>query len=309
MTGLAQETWPTVCFSILNWNQKDLTIQCLESLAQLDYQAHRVVVVDNGSENDEATTIRSRFPSATVLENSKNLGFAEGNNVGIRYALESAADYVFLLNNDTIVDPQMLKQLIRVAESDGRIGVVGPKINYFTEPETIWSAGGVLDRRRMPILLGLDEPDDGQHDVLREVDWVTGCALLIKSAVIEKIGLIDPRFFIYYEENDWCYRAKRAGFKVFYVPKAIVWHKIQPRHQALSPRHVYLMTRNRLLFLQNTGAGAPRVLLTIITENLRTVLAWTVRGQHRERRRLREPMVKGVFDFLAGRWGEPPANL
>jgi GT2 family glycosyltransferase len=309
MTSSERDTWPHVTFSILNWNQKDLTCECLTSLAELDYPNYGIVIVDNGSRNEEAAVIRQSFPSAIVLENETNLGFAEGNNVAIRYALEQGTDYVFLLNNDTEVDPQMLKRLVEVAERDDHIGIVGPKINYFSEPETIWSAGGILDSQRMPILLGVDEPDNGQHDTLKEVDWVTGCALLIKSSLVEQIGLIDARFFIYFEENDWCYRAKRAGFKVFYVPEALMWHKIQPRHQALSPRHVYLMTRNRLLFLRNTGAGILRIAYAVTTENLRTVFAWTVRPRHRDKRSMRQFVLRGIRDFVAGRWGAPPADL
>jgi hypothetical protein len=309
MMSAQKRAWPRIAFSILNWNQKDLTLECLASLAQLDYPNYEVVVVDNGSREDEAAVIASQFPSVTVLRNERNLGFAEGNNVALRYALEQAPDYVMLLNNDTVVDPAMLRYLVAVAEEDPQIGIVGPKINYFTEPQTIWSAGGILDRRMMPILLGLDEADEGQHDTLREVDWVTGCALLMKTRVIREIGLIDDRFFIYFEENDWCYRAQQAGFLVFYVPAAQMWHKIEPRHQALSPRHVYLMTRNRLLFLRNTGAGVPRLLSTIVAEHLRTVGAWSVREQHRDKRHLRRPVLRGVRDFLANRFGEPPADL
>jgi GT2 family glycosyltransferase len=309
MTNGEDNTWPSVYFSILNWNQKDLTCECLESLAGLDYPDYEIVVVDNGSRDGEAAEIQSRFPSAIVIENGRNLGFAEGNNVGIRYALDSGADYVMLLNNDTAVDPQMLKRLIEVAGGDGRIGIVGPKICYFDEPGTIWSAGGVLKSRGEPIMLGLDEKDAGQHDTLKEVDWVTGCALCIRTSVIERIGLIDARFFIYFEENDWCYRAKEGGFKIIYVPEALMWHKIQPGQQALSPRHVYLMTRNGLLYMRKTGASLPQILHLIVAQNLRTIGAWTVYGRHKDKRHLRRSVLRGVFDFLMGRYGEPPANL
>jgi GT2 family glycosyltransferase len=309
MTSAGSDVWPTVYFSILNWNQKDLTCECLDSLAQLDYPNYEIVVVDNGSRDDEAAVIRSRFPSAIVLKNERNVGFAEGNNVAIRYALEQGADYVLLLNNDTALDPQMLKKLIEVSESDDQIAIVGPKIPYFDEPQTIWSAGGILGPREGPIMLGLDETDEGQHDTLTEVDWVTGCALLIKSSVVRQIGLIDARFFIYFEENDWCSRAKKAGFKIFCVPEARMWHKIQPRHQALSPRHVYLMTRNRLLFLRNSGARLPLILFVIFTENFRAVCAWSIRKRHKDKRPLRGAVLRGVFDFMRGRFGEPPADL
>lgn len=309
MTSETNIAWPAVYFSILNWNQKDLTLECLESLAHLDYPNYRIVVVDNGSNDGEATAIRAQFPSVTVLENGRNLGFAEGNNVGIRYALSQGADYVLLLNNDTIVDPQMLKVLVRVAESDEQVAIVGPKIYYYDEPETIWSAGGILRRFGTPVMLGVDEVDSGQHDELKEVDWISGCALLIKDSVIQQIGLIDARFFIYFEETDWCSRARRAGFKVLYVPQARMWHKIQPRRQALSPRHVYLMTRNRLLFLQNSGAKLPAILFVVVTEYLRMLVTWTVRREHQEKRPLRKPMFKAIHHFFTGRFGEAPERL
>jgi GT2 family glycosyltransferase len=309
MTSAGSDVWPTVYFSILNWNQKELTCECLDSLAQLDYPNYEIVVVDNGSRDDEAAVIRSRFPSSVVLKNERNVGFAEGNNVAIRYALEQGADYVLLLNNDTAMDPQMLKKLIEVSESDDQIAIVGPKISYFDEPHTIWSAGGVLGPREEPIMLGLDETDRGQHDALTEVDWVTGCALCIKTSVIRRIGFIDARYFIYFEESDWCGRAKRAGFKIVYVPEAIMWHKIQPGRQALSPRHVYLMTRNRLLFLQNSGTRFPTILSVIIFENLRTICAWSIYRRYKEKRPLRQSILRGIYDFLIQRFGGPPADL
>jgi GT2 family glycosyltransferase len=270
MMSFGNGAWPTVYFSILNW---------------------------------------MRFPSAIVLGNGRNLGFAEGNNVVIRYAMDQGADYIMLINNDTEVDSQMLKRLIEVAESDSRIGVVGPKICYSDAPQTIWSAGGILKPLWKPVMLGLDEIDNGQHDAFREVDWVTGCALLIKSSVIQRIGLIDARYFIYFEENDWCYRAVRAGFKIVYVPQARLWHKIQPRRQALSPRHVYLMTRNRLLFLRNSGVRLPHILYVIVAEDLRTLFAWSIRRKHRDKRSLRRPMLRAIRDFFVGRFGEPPRDL
>lgn len=300
---------PKVTFSILNWNQKELTLDCLDSLADLDYPNYDVVVVDNGSREDEAAGIRARFPAVTVVENERNVGFSEGNNVAIRRAVADGADYVLLLNNDTTVDPQMLSHMVDAAQNDPQIGIVGPKICYYDEPETIWSAGGLMERRWDPVMRGLDAPDDGSYDALCEVDWVSGCALMIRSDVMAQIGLIDPRYFIYYEESDWCCRAREAGFKIFYVPQALMWHKIQPRQQAVSARHVYLMTRNRLLFVRCRGVGWPTILSLIVAENLRTVGAWTVWQRHREKRPMRRAMLRGVSDFLAGRFGEPPGDL
>jgi len=300
---------PRVVIVVLNWNGLTDTLACLASLAELDYPERKVVVVDNGSTDGSVRAIRERFPTVTVLENRENLGYTGGNNVGIRYALERGADYVLLLNNDTEVDPQMLKRLIEVAESDLSIGVVGPKILYHSEPEMIWSAGGIVVPVGKPMNLGLDERDAGQHDVLREVDWVTGCVLLIRSSVVREIGLLDERFFAYFEENDWCWRVREAGFKIYYVPTARLWHKIQPRHQAVSPRHVYLMTRNRLLYLSNAHAGMPAILWVILSEQLRTVAAWSLRRRHRAMRPLRRAVLRGIQDFVWGRFGGPPDDL
>ena len=132
---------------------------------------------------------------------------------------------------------------------------------------------------------------------------------MIRSDVVAQIGLIDARYFIYYEEGDWCCRARDAGFKIVYVPQARMWHKIEPRKQAVSARHVYLMTRNRLLFVRKRGAGWPAIVSLIATENLRTVGAWTVWRRHREKRPMRRAVLRGVADFLAGRFGEPPSDL
>jgi len=281
----------------------------LDSLACLDYPNYQIIVVDNGSTGGEAAELRARYPSAVVLEAGTNLGFTGGNNVAIRYALEQGADYVFLLNNDTEVDPQMLKRLIEVAESDPGVGVVGPKILYHSEPETIWSAGGIVEPVGRPVNLGLDERDEGQHDALKKVEWVTGCALLIRSSVVRQIGLLDERFFIYFEESDWCRRVREAGFKIYYVPTARLWHKIQPRQQAASLRHVYLMTRNRLLYLSNARAGMPAILWVILSEQLRTVAAWSLRSRHKAVRPLRRAILRGVQDYFRGKFGGPPADL
>jgi hypothetical protein len=166
-----------------------------------------------------------------------------------------------------------------------------------------------MEPRWKPVMRGLDVPDDGAYDTLSEVDWVSGCALMIRADVVAQIGLIDARYFIYYEESDWCCRAREAGFRIFYVPQARMWHKIEPGKQAVSARHVYLMTRNRLLFVRKRGAGWPAIFFLIVTENLRTVGAWTVWKRHRDKRPMRRAMLRGVSDFLAGRFGEPPGDL
>jgi len=296
---------PRVVIIVLNWNGLSDTLECLESLAGLDYPAYEVVVVDNGSTDGSLDAIRERFTGVTLVENGENLGFTGGNNVGLRRALEQGADYALLLNNDTAVAPDFVRLLVRAAEADAGIGIAGPTIYYYDQPETVWSAGGGIDwRRGKTWMVGLGTCDVGQLGAsLREVDFVSGCALLVKRAVLDRIGLLDDRFFAYYEETEWCVRASRAGFRIVHVPGAKVWHKINPGGRTNSPMVHYYLTRNRLLFLKISGAGWRAWLYTFLAEYLRTLLSWTLRPKWRGKGIHRQVMLRAIADALRGRWG------
>jgi GT2 family glycosyltransferase len=296
---------PRVTIIVLNWNGLADTLECLESLSRLDYPAYEMVVVDNGSTDGPPAAIRERFPDVTLIENGENLGFTGGNNVGLRWALEQGADYMLLLNNDTVVAPDFLRLLVEAAEVDSRIGIAGPTIYYHDQPRIIWTAGGGIDwRRGQTWMVGLNERDAGQFgEEPREVDFVTGCALLVKRAVLERVGLLDDRFFAYYEETEWCVRTQRARFKIVHVPQAKIWHKIEPNARANSPLVHYYMARNRLLFLKTTGAGMRPWLHTLLAEYLRILLSWTLRPKRRDKRAQRNAVLRATVDFLRGRLG------
>jgi len=296
---------PRVTIIILNWNRIVDTLECLESLACLDYPDYEVVVVDNGSTDRSVEAIRERFPEVTLIENGENLGFTGGNNVGLRQALERGADYALLLNNDTEVAPDFLRHIVEATETDPTVGIAGPMIYYHERPELIWSAGGAIDwRRGKTRMLGLNAPDTGQFGTAsRQVNFVTGCALLVKRAVLERVGLLDERFFAYYEETEWCVRAQRAGFKIAHVPTAKVWHKIPLDARDNSPLVHYYMTRNRLLFLKASDAGW-RAWLTFLVEYLRTLASWTLRPKWRGKKLARQMMLRAIGDALRGQWGE-----
>lgn len=218
---------PYVYIIVLNWNGLPDTLACLRSLSNIRYENYRVCVVDNASTDASVATIRSEFPQVEIIENERNLRFAEGNNVGIRHALAQGAVYVLLLNNDTTVDPGLLQALVPAAEAETEVGMVGPKIYYFDQPDLIWSAGGEISFWKGKIHhRGLRQKDSEKFDRVAEVDYLTACALLVKRAVIERVGLLDPEYYIYVEDADWCERARRAGFKLLYVPGARVWHKV-----------------------------------------------------------------------------------
>lgn len=249
-----------VCIIVLNWNGKEDTLDCLMSLRSTDYGNYRVVLVDNGSEDDSVAAVRRDFPEAEVVETGKNLGFAGGNNVGIEYAIKQGADYVFLINNDTIVHPDYLKELVAVAESDAQIGAVGSKIYYYSEPERIWFAGGKINwLKNKGEHIGLDEIDKGQFDEIREVGYLTGCALLVKREVVERAGVLEDDYFLYYEDADYSLRIRNAGYKTVYAPKSRIYHKVSRSTKPGSSSYVYYHVRNGLVNARRNGSLAVKV--------------------------------------------------
>ena len=241
---------PRVAIIILNWNGKEDTIECLESLKHITYPNYEILLVDNGSADGSVECFRKRYPGMEIIENGENLGFAEGNNVGIRRAMAEGADYVLLLNNDTVVDPEFLGELVKVAEGDARIGIVGPKIYYYNSKILQTVGNRVIVSLGQPFLRGLNEEDTNQYETICEVDSIPGCALLIKKEVITKIGLLDFRYFAYFEDMDWNLRANRAGYKIKIVPMSKIQHKGSASTKLNSPLYYYLHTRNRILFVK-----------------------------------------------------------
>lgn len=250
--GAVEPVEPKVFIVVLNWNRAADTIECVRSLRGLAYSNVEVLVVDNASVDGSVTALGAAFPDLTVVRNAKNLGYSEGNNVGIRYALSRKADYVLLLNNDTVVDKDLLHELVRVATTFSNAGLVGPKIYDYREPTKVWFAGASIDWSSGDSPhLGLGEYDAGQFNRVTEVDRLTGCAMMVSREVFERVGLFDPRYFLYYEDVDLCVRAAKAGYKSYCVQTAKVWHKESSSTSANhgSDLHAYYHLRNRLLFL------------------------------------------------------------
>ncbi len=292
-----------VLIIILCYNGIADTLACLESLQRVEYPSYDVLVVDNASSDGTPETVRAQFPLVTVIENGANLGFAAGNNVGLRYALRHGYDYALLLNNDTEVAPDFLDCLVEVAASDPSIGAVGPTITYYDRPDLIWSAGGVIDWRRGAARMRTDEVDTGREREPVEVDFVTGCTLLVGRAALERAGLLDERFFMYFEETEWCVRIRRAGFRIVYVPQSRVLHKIPLDARFDKEYLAYYMTRNRLLFLRATGVPLHTWLHALFVQDLRTYLSLVFRPKWRTRPG-RIGMRHAWMDFWRGRFGK-----
>jgi GT2 family glycosyltransferase len=218
---------PLVYIIVLTWNGRTDTLECLRSLQRLRYSNARTLIVDNASTDGTPEAIRREFPGVEVAANRSNLRFAGGNNIGIKRAIEAGADYILLLNNDTTVDPDFLPYLVHAVEGNENAGMAGPKILYYSDPHRLWFAGGKIEWWKGWVShVGIREIDRGQYDEMREVDYLTGCCLLVRREIIEKIGMLDESYYIYGEDADWCIRATRAGYKLLYVPSARIWHKV-----------------------------------------------------------------------------------
>ena len=218
---------PVVAIVVLNWNQRELTLDCLASLQAITYRNSRVIVVDNGSSDGTAEAVHAGFPTVRVLALCSNLGFAGGNNVGMRHALEDSAEMVLLLNNDTLVDPPFLDHLVERARREPRSGMVAPKILYHDQPDRIWYAGGAISMWTGTMRhIGIREADDGRFNEPRTVDYATGCCLLVKREVIERVGMLDESYRIYTEDADWSVRVRHAGYSILYEPGSRIWHRV-----------------------------------------------------------------------------------
>ena len=209
-----------VCTIVLNWNGWRDTSVCLSSLAKLDYKNQEVIVVDNGSTDDSVSRLRSEFPHVRLLETGCNLGFGAGCNFGIRYALAIGAPYVWLLNNDTRVEPQALNSLVEKANSDRAIGAVGSAIYSMREPQSLqaWGGGRVnfwLGRSRHWLKPVRDDA----------VDFITGASMLVSREALGSVGLLDEQFFMYWEDADFCFRLRHAKWKLAVAGDSKIWHK------------------------------------------------------------------------------------
>lgn len=291
---------------IVNWNGKQNTIECLDSISRLTQDLIKVetIVVDNGSTDGSQETISLKFPNVYTLFLKKNTGFTGGNNLGIQYALKRYADFIWLLNNDTILDKTTLMKLLK-AMSDVTVGIVGPKIYFSSGREfhkrrykendrgkVLWYAGGIIDWKNVYAYhRGVDEVDIGRYDQTEETEFVSGCSMFIRRSVLEKVGLLDDKYYLYLEDLDFSVRAKRLGVKLLYVGDAFLWHK----NAASTDRpgnnlHEYYFTRNQLLFGSRYASLRSKIAL------LRQAIRFVING----------PVIKrqAVLDALMNRFGE-----
>jgi len=254
---------PSSCWIVvLTWNGWEDTRACLESLRPVADRGFRVLLVDNGSSDGTPELAPTILPAIEVVENGQNLGFAVGNNVGIRYALDRGAEAVILLNNDTTVAPDFAQELLTASEGRQRVGTVTAKIYFHDQPDRLWFAGGTLSTwTGRATHAGYNKRDRGQYDRIREIGRPCACAMLMTRAGTEEVGLLEESLFLYGEEIDWALRSRARGWIHLFAPSARVWHKVSSGTGGeASGKFYYYAVRNMLLTLGRHAPIRPRFL-------------------------------------------------
>ncbi|MBE2935977.1 glycosyltransferase family 2 protein [Anoxybacillus flavithermus] len=229
---MKQVTDKDVAIIILNWNAYDDTFECLKSLEHLTYPYFHVFLVDNASQDESFEKLQQDYKNGklnvpiTFIQTGANLGFAGGNNVAIKEAYNQGYQYFWMLNNDTVVDPNALTPLVETLEKDRQVGIVGSKIYYYGTNK-IWFAGGKVNTWTGACAhIGFKEEDKGQYNQLKEVDYITGCSLCFRKEILETVGYMEEDYFLYYEETDWNLKSSNKGWKIVYIPNSAIYHKV-----------------------------------------------------------------------------------
>jgi len=296
--AVAPATDPLVVALVLNWNNLPDTLECVRSVRTSDYPNLALWVVDNDSIEDPTPVLQKECPEIRVLRNSRNLGYGGGNNSGLRMAMAQDATYVLLLNNDVVVAPGMVRRLVMAAESDARIAMATPVVFYYDRPTDVYWDGGFVNWATG------DTPHDSRplavDGGLVKSEWLDGCVLLARVAAIQEIGLLDERYFLYFEDTEWSVRALRRGWKNVVVTDAQAWHKVSRSTGGnANPAVQFYFLRNRYLFMRAHHPHARSVRWRI--RYLRRV--WRDYLWARHEGAAREAIIAASFSLVRESWG------
>jgi GT2 family glycosyltransferase len=298
---------PFVAVVVLKWNGLEDTAECLASVDELSYPDLLRIVVDNGSADGSVDELAVRFPDWILLRNPRNLGYARGNNVGMRRALAEGADYVMLLNNDARIDREAVTRLVEVAENEPSTGVLGARIYHWDQPDLIWCDGGTVDPVTVePHHEGLLQRDADRATDVVETEYVSGCALIARASVLREVGLLDEDYFLVFEEADFCARVRQRGFRAVVVPGAKVWHKVSVSFGGgESQTYLYYFHRNNLLYVHKRLRGFQRLRGYFFVLKRQAHYVWYLyRNGKPEAGQHRRVMSRAIGDFVLGRWGD-----
>lgn len=287
---------------MINYCGEKDTIECVQSIKESHAAAYtHVIIVDNDSPDGSGMRLADYYAqdiSVTVLQQKENWGFSEGNNIGARYAKQQGASHIIFLNNDTIVQPQFLDEVLPYYDAHPEIGLLTGKIYYYSHPDTFWYAGGeYFPRKGKATHTGAREKDVGQYDKIRGISFCCGCYMIMSVEHFDKMGEMSDAYFLYAEDIDYSLQAMRAGFKIIYHPATAIYHKVSASTQKVSAVSQYYMTRNSLL---------------LVSRNTKTALKWIVYPYQIYwcmKRAIRnhydiKNVICGWRDFIAGKVGK-----
>jgi GT2 family glycosyltransferase len=268
----------TVFIIILNWNNHVDTIECIKSCLELTYQFKEIIVVDNASSDNSVNIISTKFPQIKILISQENLGYSGGNNLGIRWALGKQAEYIWILNNDVIVEKSSLTHLLQAYTDNERynIGILGSKILDYSNQEYIDFVGGKFNLQTgFTSHIGRHERDLGQYDeFLISSDFITGASMLFKAQLIKEIGSFDESFFLYCEDVDFCVRAKKKGYNLFVTPNSVVFHKCSNSTKLIKGSAAFYITRNTLFLLEKYHLSILNWILKIFMTDFKRCISY-----------------------------------
>ena len=251
---------------LVNYNGAADTIECIDSLIEMTYSNYKIIVVENGSSDHSLSSLRDKkkINDFELLELTENRGFSAGNNAGIQLALELGAEYILLLNNDTLVEPDFLKDLMMEVADIPEGSVRTSTILYADDKEKVWYAGGFYDLRTAKVSqAGMGTPWKPIQDQSVEVSFISGCCMCIPAPVIRDVGLLDESYFLYEEDTDYCQRLQQKGIKLYYVPKAVIYHKVSSstsKTEKMSGTTQYYMVRNKYFFIKKYYKGSSKII-------------------------------------------------
>jgi hypothetical protein len=296
-------TTVTVVSVVLGWNRREDTVRCLASLRAQEAPArHRIILVDNGSVDGTAQAAREAVPDIEVIDLERNLGFAPAANLGVERALQLGADYTWLVNNDTVAPADLLAELLAAIGGREDVGMVTPTVFTMDRPSVVWPSAGW---RRPLTLAAFDTTARPPSCEPYDVDWATGCCLLVRAGLWRQIGLLDPRFAFYFEDHDLCLRARSMGWRILHVPRARVLHKVAGSTGQGSPMQSYLLARAsvRYYWLHTRGAHRAFIVVYRLASFVRTVAAAVLDGRPRSAAATARGLSAGIWDLAANRQG------
>lgn len=278
---------------LVNYNGGEFQLKCIESIKNQSYDNIEIIIVDNHSEDGSLELLEKRYKEIDIIRLKKNIGFSGANNIGIRKALNNNSQFVLLLNNDTVIDRCMVEELLKYADEDT---VTAPKMYYFKRKSTINYAGGKVDWDNVEsVNFGVRKLDTKQYSKVKQVEYVPFAGVLIPKKILKTVGRMDEKYFLYYEDTDYCVRIKEKGFRIIYVPDAKLWHCVNYSTRKSKGIQTYYMSRNQLYFAKKHYKYT--TLKTWLNLTGRFFKAFIEEEKYKY-------VIQGYRDFILGRMGK-----